>query len=272
MNLPVEVSLQVLGSLDRQTLGQIMVANRRLAGIVNRNRKALKLPEIPVPLKLSVRLKLLALLAAAMLLLLPIGIACAQYSTRSRLRAAGLVPESFHDVQQFQRDDVPVASCTTTCDSPLQCHARCDFQYTILDQSKGRVTKQNCSSTGLLTTNASIGTPVGWTCSFDYMVDEAGVDIEVSKMTFQWHWVTWTGLFLAVLDLVVAALLLREDRWIADDYMFAAQYRVRYRKNEKYRKAFIDRDRRMHDKLRKTLIGAIAAAFIFTGLYASVAL
>lgn len=104
------------------------------------------------------------------------------------------------------------------------------------------------------------------------MVDEAGVDIEVSKMTFQWHWVTWTGLFLAVLDLVVAALLLREDRWIADDYMFAAQYRVRYRKNEKYRKAFIDRDRRMHDKLRKTLIGAIAAAFIFTGLYASVAL
>lgn len=46
MNLPVEVSLHVLGFLDRPTLGRVMVANRRLGGIVNRHRKILKLPKV----------------------------------------------------------------------------------------------------------------------------------------------------------------------------------------------------------------------------------
>lgn len=46
MKLPVEVSLRVLGFLDRQTLGRVMVANRWLGGIVSRHRKALMLPEV----------------------------------------------------------------------------------------------------------------------------------------------------------------------------------------------------------------------------------
>ncbi|KAH7703697.1 hypothetical protein AAVH_29127 [Aphelenchoides avenae] len=98
VNLPVEVSLQILGFLDRQTLGRVLVANRRLSGIVNRHRKILNLPEIPVPLRLSVFLKLLALLAAIVLLLLPAGISYAHFCARIGLRAAGLVPESFHSI------------------------------------------------------------------------------------------------------------------------------------------------------------------------------
>lgn len=46
MKLPIEVSLYILGTLDRQTLGQVLVVNRRLSGIVCRHRKFLKLPKV----------------------------------------------------------------------------------------------------------------------------------------------------------------------------------------------------------------------------------
>ncbi|KAH7720991.1 hypothetical protein AAVH_11458 [Aphelenchoides avenae] len=70
MKLPVEGLLLILGFLSRQTLGRVLVANRRLRGVVNRHRKTLNLPEIPVH---STRLKLLAFLAVVTLLLLPVG-------------------------------------------------------------------------------------------------------------------------------------------------------------------------------------------------------
>ncbi|KAH7717440.1 hypothetical protein AAVH_15171 [Aphelenchoides avenae] len=223
VNLPVEVSLQILGFLDRQTLGRASVANRRLSGIVNRHRKTLNLPEIPVPPRLSAFLLLLAFLAALMLVLLPFGVSYAEFSTRSRLRAAGLVPESFHDVK---RDDVSVP-CTTTCDSQLACHAECTFQYALLDEGKGTIMKRNCSSTGLPTTNASLATAIRWNCSFDYVVNEAAADIKASEMAFQWHWVMFTGLVLAMLHMAASVLLLRMDRTIADEYMAATQSRRR---------------------------------------------
>lgn len=46
MKLPVEAALFVLSFVGRQTLGQVLVANRRLGGIVNRHRKTLNLPEV----------------------------------------------------------------------------------------------------------------------------------------------------------------------------------------------------------------------------------
>ncbi|KAH7722840.1 hypothetical protein AAVH_09655 [Aphelenchoides avenae] len=73
MKLPIEASLLVLGFLGRQTLGRVLLANHRLSGIVNRHRKTLNLPEIPVPPRLSISLKALAFLAVVTLLLLPIG-------------------------------------------------------------------------------------------------------------------------------------------------------------------------------------------------------
>ncbi|KAH7711395.1 hypothetical protein AAVH_21299 [Aphelenchoides avenae] len=82
MKLPIEAALLVLGFLRRQTLGRVLVANYRLSGIVNRHRKALNLPEIPIPPRLSTRLKSLALLAVVTLLLLAIGILYAGRSTQ----------------------------------------------------------------------------------------------------------------------------------------------------------------------------------------------
>lgn len=72
----------------------------------------------------------------------------AKVATQRRLRAAGLVPESFHDVQQVREKYSPVLPCTTTCDSQQKCHAECTFDYTLLDERKGKITKRNCSSTG----------------------------------------------------------------------------------------------------------------------------
>ncbi|KAH7722837.1 hypothetical protein AAVH_09652 [Aphelenchoides avenae] len=82
MKLPIETALLVLGFLRRRTLGRVLVTNRRLSGIVNRHRKTLNLPEIPIPPRLSTRLKSLALLAVVTLLLLPIGILYARRSTQ----------------------------------------------------------------------------------------------------------------------------------------------------------------------------------------------
>ncbi|KAH7725139.1 hypothetical protein AAVH_07419 [Aphelenchoides avenae] len=73
MKLPAEASLLGIGFLGRQTLGRVLVANRRLSGIINRHRKTLNFLEIPIPPRLSTRLKSVALLALVTLLLLPVG-------------------------------------------------------------------------------------------------------------------------------------------------------------------------------------------------------
>lgn len=62
----------------------------------------------------------------------------AKIETRSRLTAGGMVPELFHSVT---RDNVSVP-CTTTCDSQLTCHAECAFEYPLLDERKGIITKK----------------------------------------------------------------------------------------------------------------------------------
>ncbi|KAH7705037.1 hypothetical protein AAVH_27757 [Aphelenchoides avenae] len=189
MKLPIEAALLVLGFLHRQTLGRILVANRRLSGIVNRRRKTLNLPEIPVPPRLSMRLKCLALLAVATHLLLPIGIVLARRSTRSGLRATGFVPDSYRDVQHFLGLYHQQFACSTKCDAQLQCHSECALQYTVQDESKGTITKRNCSITGLSFTNASLATRLGLKCSFDYAVKDDTDDSEESYViTFEWHW------------------------------------------------------------------------------------
>ncbi|KAH7660402.1 hypothetical protein AAVH_43814, partial [Aphelenchoides avenae] len=257
MKLPVESLLLILGFLSRQTLGRVLVANRRLSGVVNRHRKTLNLPEIPVPPRLSTRLKLLAFLAVVTLLLLPVGIAYARRSTRSRLRAAGLVPERLHEVQRFLRvyDEHPVA-CRRTCDSSqLRCHAECDFKYTLRDVSGGTITKRNCSSTGFPTTNASPSI-VGWNCSFDYAVNEATIDIGESEVRFfEWLIATLMNVLLAIVASADAMKFLRRDRRIADKYMAATSGPCR------------DRVLRKHEKLRKGFIRVSVAAFVLAGLY-----
>lgn len=50
MKLPVEVSLHILGYLDRETLGRVVVASRRLSGIVIRHKKALNLHKVNLEL------------------------------------------------------------------------------------------------------------------------------------------------------------------------------------------------------------------------------
>lgn len=77
-----------------------------------------------------------------------LGTSYAKLVAQSRLRAAGMVPERFHDVEQFWRKDTPVIPCTTKCDPQLLCYAECAFQYTLLGESKGTIKKSNCSSTG----------------------------------------------------------------------------------------------------------------------------
>ncbi|KAH7723502.1 hypothetical protein AAVH_08981 [Aphelenchoides avenae] len=252
MKLPVEVSLHALGFLDRQTLGQAMVANYRLSATVNRYRKILNLLEIPVPPRLSISLKLGAFLAFVTLLLLPVGISFAQISTEGRLRAAGLVPESVHQIQKW---DLTVPS-TATCDSQQQCHAECAFQHTLLGEKiKGTITTRNCSNLGLPATNASLATPVGWNCSFDYVSKKAAVDFKAREMILGRHWITWFNLFVGVFHLMYAVRVLRTDRTIADDYMAAIHDPQR------------DRIRREHEALRKGVIGATVIASVFVGLY-----
>lgn len=87
-------------------------------------------------------------------------------------------------------------------------------------------------------TNASLATPILW----------------------KWQWGAWSGLFFAVLHLAAAALQLRRDRAIADEYMGATQGGRR------------DKARRKHAKLRKVITAAIVAAFVFAGLHGSAAL
>ncbi|KAH7722828.1 hypothetical protein AAVH_09643 [Aphelenchoides avenae] len=104
MKLPIETSLLVLGFAGRQALGRVLVANRRLSGIVNRHRKTLNLPDIPIPPRLSTSLNLLAFLAVVtLLLLLPIGIVQARLSTESRLRATeGSVSHRESELDPFE--------------------------------------------------------------------------------------------------------------------------------------------------------------------------
>ncbi|KAH7722850.1 hypothetical protein AAVH_09667 [Aphelenchoides avenae] len=182
MKLPVEASLLILGFLGRQTLGRVLVTNRRLSGIVNRHRKTLNLPEIPIPPRLSLSLKLLAFLAVVTLLvLLPLGIVYARRSTQSRLRATGLVPESLRDVQRLLEVSKDPDACRTTCDSQWRCYAECDFKYTLQDKSQGTIAKRNCSIIGLPTANASPAIAFGLTCSFGYTVNEKTFDIKESQ-------------------------------------------------------------------------------------------
>ncbi|KAH7725127.1 hypothetical protein AAVH_07406 [Aphelenchoides avenae] len=211
---------------------------------------------IPVSPRLSVFLKLYAFLAAVTVLLLYFGISHAEFSTKSRLRAAELVSETFRDVKQT---DVSVP-CTKTCNAQLHCLVECTFQYTLLDEYKGTVTKRNCSSTGLSTTNASLATPVRWSCSFDYVVNEAAFDIKDSETIFRWRWVTWLSLILVVLDLAAAVLLRRVERAIADKYMAAT--------SDLRRNGVLHE----HEKLRMALTIATIFGFVLAGLYGSAAL
>ncbi|KAH7700610.1 hypothetical protein AAVH_32267, partial [Aphelenchoides avenae] len=109
--------------------------------------------------------------------------------------------------------------------------------------------------------DASLATHVGWKCSFDYAVKEDTVDIgESDRRSFEWHWVMWTNLFNATVTLVVAVILLRRDRRIADQYMAATSGQRRGRVLKKHR------------KLRIVVIVGSVAGFILAGLYGSAAL
>ncbi|KAH7720990.1 hypothetical protein AAVH_11457 [Aphelenchoides avenae] len=254
--------LLVLGFLGRQTLGRVLVTNGRLTAVVNRHRKTLNLPEIPIPPRLSTRLKLLACLTVVTLLLMPVGIVHARRYTRSGLRAAGLEPGSLHKVHRFHGVSEYPAACTRTCDSQrLRCHAECDFKYTLRDASGGIVTNRTCSSIGLPTTNASPTVGLGWSCSFDYAVKEDTIDIEESEVrVFEWHWVLWTNLMLAVLASADAKLFLRMDRMIVDEYMAATGATRR------------DSALKDHEQLQKGFFYVSVAALILAGLCGSVAL
>ncbi|KAH7699551.1 hypothetical protein AAVH_33345, partial [Aphelenchoides avenae] len=256
MKLPIEAALLVLSFLRRHTLGRVLVANRRLSGIVNRHQKRLNLPEIPVPPRLSTRLKCLALLAIVMHLLLPIGIVFARRSTRSGLRATGFVPDSYRDVQHFLGVYHQRFACSTKCDAQLQCHSECGLQYTVQDESKGSITKRNCSIAGWPFTNASLATRIELKCSFDYAVkDDTDDNGESHLITFEWHWVTWTTLFLALFAWAVAVRLLRRDRKVADQYMAATSGPRR------------DRVLKKHRKLRKVAVNATVVCYALAGLY-----
>lgn len=152
-----------------------------------------------------------------------LGIAHAHIATRSRLRAAGIVSESFHDVQQFQyfysRGWKVLLPCTTTCASHLQCHAECTFQYTLLEERKGTITKRNCS---LSTSDASLSPYVGWSCSFDYAVNEAAVDADMDAFSrLERIQVATISVILAILAVADVAMLFRMNRTVADAYMAA---------------------------------------------------
>lgn len=110
-------------------------------------------------------------------------------------------------------------------------------------------------------TNASLATRLGLKCSFDYAVKDDTDDSEESYViTFEWHWVMWTNLLLAIFVSAVAVRLHRRGRKVADQYMAATSGQRRGRVMKKHR------------KLRKVVINATIVCFILVGLYGSAAL
>ncbi|KAH7723500.1 hypothetical protein AAVH_08979 [Aphelenchoides avenae] len=160
--------------------------------------------------------------------------------TLDRARRLSATANRYRKILSYRRNGNSLCRAQQRATRSSSAAAECAFQHTLLDKKiKGTVTKRTCSNIGLPATNASLATPVGWNCSFDYVSKKAAVDFKAREMILGRHWITWFNLFVGVFDLVYAVRVLPTDRTIADDYMAAIHDPPR------------DRIRSEHEALRK---------------------
>ncbi|KAH7697682.1 hypothetical protein AAVH_35233, partial [Aphelenchoides avenae] len=83
---------------------------------------------------------------------------------------------------------------------------------------------------------------------------EATAVLEEGQLTtFEWHFVVWTRIFLAIVASAFAVRLVPTDRTIADDYMAATSGPRRDRALEK------------HENLREVVVGGVSPASFSPG-------